>query len=232
MDVIILKIIYYSTLGHTVIMMNAERKKAAFEVNKFSKLATEHVNKNELDQAIHYFHSAYNSSEIMNVHSTIQSCAFNLGAACVANGDGQNGILYLQKALPPEGLGDPTSYGDLYYNLVLAYELINDRGQMKTFLEKAYNAYRKVSIEMEIDILQRMIKLEQQETKFGLLMRLAKAHHINEDYLNYASTLLDCLQFCNTGDSDKIQAKCQDAIEELKDTVDGVTIGKCTGDGW
>ena len=118
-------------------MMNAERKKAAFEVNKFSKLATEHVNKNELDQAIHYFHSAYNSSEIMNVHSTIQSCAFNLGAAYVANGDGQNGILYLQKALPPEGLGDPTSYGDLYYNLVLAYELINDRGQMKTFLEKS-----------------------------------------------------------------------------------------------
>ena len=70
-----------------------------------------------------------------------RSCAFNLGAVHIALHEAEIGLKWLQKAVPPVNERDGTSNGDVFYNLGIAYELLNNIEEALKYYELAYQEY-------------------------------------------------------------------------------------------
>ncbi|KAL3867028.1 hypothetical protein ACJMK2_044269 [Sinanodonta woodiana] len=103
-------------------------------------------------EALTYFKKAYKGARDLEDDKLERTCAFNLGALYIAQGQSKEGVEYLHKAIPPENKKDDKSNGDVYFNLGLGYEKMASSAtvtEQDTHRKTAVNNYRKAADEYE-----------------------------------------------------------------------------------
>lgn len=106
-------------------------------------LGTKALQQCKLEEAIDHFSSAYQAACKTDDDYVKRACAFNLGAAYIANHNPVNGIKFLKKSLTPDHSDTSQTNGDLYYNFGLAYELLGGESEAAKHFELALEEYQK-----------------------------------------------------------------------------------------
>ncbi|CAC5409506.1 unnamed protein product [Mytilus coruscus] len=147
---------------------------AAVEVEKYSKQGTELLQSGHLTSAVKAFKYAYKYAGDLDDEYMERACAFNLGAAYIAMGQGEKGLNVLQQAVPSEDRRDGRSNGDLYFNLGLGYETTKNIQESIRYFNKALDEYRyeRDNLAMEIETL----------TKLAVLCTTVQNHHLMNLY--------------------------------------------------
>lgn len=147
---------------------------AAVEVEKYSKQGTELLQSGHLTSAVKAFKYAYKYAGDLDDEYMERACAFNLGAAYIAMGQGEKGLNVLQQAVPSEDKRDGRSHGDLYFNFGLGYEVTKNIPEAIRYFNKALEEYRleRDNLPMEIDTL----------TKLTTLYTSTHNHHLMNTY--------------------------------------------------
>ncbi|XP_071170627.1 uncharacterized protein [Mytilus edulis] len=147
---------------------------AAVEVEKYSKQGTELLQSGHLTNAVKAFKYAYKYAGDLDDEYMERACAFNLGAAYIAMGQGEKGLNVLQQAVPSEDRRDGRSNGDLFFNLGLGYETTKNIQESIRYFNKALEEYRyeRDNLAMEIETL----------TKLAVLCTTVQNHHLMNLY--------------------------------------------------
>ncbi|XP_076105464.1 uncharacterized protein LOC143073654 isoform X4 [Mytilus galloprovincialis] len=147
---------------------------AAVEVEKYSKQGTELLQNGHLTSAVKAFKYAYKYAGDLDDEYMERACAFNLGAAYIAMGQGEKGLNVLQQAIPSEDRRDGRSNGDLFFNLGLGYETTKNIQEAIRYFNKALEEYRyeRDNLDMEIETL----------TKLAVLCTTVQNHHLMNLY--------------------------------------------------
>ncbi|CAG2235828.1 unnamed protein product [Mytilus edulis] len=147
---------------------------AAVEVEKYSKQGTELLQSGHLTSAVKAFKYAYKYAGDLDDEYMERACAFNLGAAYIAMGQGEKGLNVLQQAVPSEDRRDGRSNGDLFFNLGLGYETTKNIQEAIRYFNKALEEYRyeRDNLAMEIETL----------TKLAVLCTTVQNHHLMNLY--------------------------------------------------
>ncbi|VDI50643.1 Hypothetical predicted protein [Mytilus galloprovincialis] len=147
---------------------------AAVEVEKYSKQGTELLQSGHITSAVKAFKYAYKYAGDLDDEYMERACAFNLGAAYIAMGQGEKGLNVLQQAIPSEDRRDGRSNGDLFFNLGLGYETTKNIQEAIRYFNKALEEYRyeRDNLDMEIETL----------TKLAVLCTTVQNHHLMNLY--------------------------------------------------
>ncbi|XP_063435379.1 uncharacterized protein LOC134716353 isoform X4 [Mytilus trossulus] len=147
---------------------------AAVEVEKYSKQGTELLQSGHLTSAVKAFKYAYRYAGDLDDEYMERACAFNLGAAYIAMGQGEKGLNVLQQAVPSEDRRDGRSNGDLFFNLGLGYETTKNIQESIRYFNKALEEYRyeRDNLAMEIETL----------NKLAILCTTVQNHHLMNLY--------------------------------------------------
>lgn len=134
---------------------------AAVEVEKYSKQGTELLQSGHLTGAVKAFKYAYKFAGDLDDEYMERACAFNLGAAYIAMGQGEKGLNVLNHAIPTEDRKDGRSNGDLYFNFGLGYESTKNFPEAIRAFNKALGEYRceRDNLSMEIETLLKLAVL-------------------------------------------------------------------------
>lgn len=112
------------------------------DIGHLSARALQLLEQGQIVEAVKYYEKAYQLSRELNNDVNERTCALNLGAIYIANGDIDKGLEFLHKATPPDGQRDSHSNADLYFNFGLAYEKSNDVKKALKSFEDAYEEYK------------------------------------------------------------------------------------------
>ncbi|XP_074651471.1 uncharacterized protein LOC141906154 [Tubulanus polymorphus] len=121
---------------------NAEKRYMTIDIEKFTKIGNNELQKGNVAKSIEAFELAFRRSVLSDDSFTERACAFNLGAVYIAANKPERGLEYLQRAVPPLNGHDGKSNGDLFYNFALGYELLKNTPGMVRYLELAFEQYK------------------------------------------------------------------------------------------
>lgn len=116
--------------------------KSQMDIGHLSARAMQHCQQGQMVEAVKYYDKAYQLSRELNNDVYERTCALNLGAIYIANGDIDKGLVFLHKATPPGGQRDLHSNGDLYFNFGLAYEKSNDLKKALKMFDDAFEEHK------------------------------------------------------------------------------------------
>ncbi|XP_064608558.1 uncharacterized protein LOC135472807 [Liolophura sinensis] len=125
--------------------METESRERKFkEVEKLAKQGAEFVKEGKLKKALTVYESAYGYTEDLGDEKARRACAFNVGAVYIALGFPEKGIEMLRVAerSSPNSLCSTPS-GDLYFNLGVANESLQNMEQAINFYKQALELYDK-----------------------------------------------------------------------------------------
>ncbi|KAK7116635.1 tetratricopeptide repeat protein 24-like isoform X2 [Littorina saxatilis] len=113
--------------------------------------------------AIEKYSMAYAQAKELGNAFTLRACAANLGAAYVSLGkkeEAEKGIEHLKESIPPAGIVDCVSNGDLFFNIALGYEVAGRYREAGSYFEDALKEYKgeRDNLNMEIDTLKRLVQ--------------------------------------------------------------------------
>ncbi|XP_052796951.1 uncharacterized protein LOC128229230 isoform X1 [Mya arenaria] len=159
-----------------------------------------------LTEAIKCYDKAYQLSRELNVDEVERTCAFNLGAVFIAEGQVETGLSYLHKATPPEGLSDARCNGDLYFNIGLGQEKLGDEAKALENYEKAfkrYKAYESGNTELLNQCFDKcvylFVKWKRHVDASRLCQEMADVYDMNNDHLHRAEKLCEKADYLRRG---------------------------------
>ena len=169
--------------------------------NEIGHLTTEgrqyHESRN-LTDAIRCYEKAYQLSRELNNDEVERTCAFNLGAMFIADGEFSKGLSYLHKATPPNGQKDSNGDGDLFLNFGLAHEKLGDMNKSLENYEKAFKRYKSFesgNLELLNQCFNKCIDIYTKWKKHAdaakLCQEMADVYESNEDGLHRAEKLCE-----------------------------------------
>ena len=112
------------------------------EINKSTKRGTAALQNGKLEDALRHFENSFKKSLNLGDAFTERACAFNVGAVYISMNNPEQGLAFLQRAIPPTGMRDGKSNGDLYYNFGLAYERLEEPSEAVKYYELALDEYK------------------------------------------------------------------------------------------
>ncbi|XP_052796088.1 tetratricopeptide repeat protein 24-like isoform X4 [Mya arenaria] len=157
-------------------------------------------------EAIKCYDKAYQLSRELNVDEVERTCAFNLGAVFIAEGQVETGLSYLHKATPPEGQSDARCNGDLYFNIGLGQEKLGDEAKALENYEKAfkrYKAYESGNTELLNQCFDKcvylFVKWKRHVDASRLCQEMADVYDMNNDHLHRAEKLCEKADYLRRG---------------------------------
>ncbi|XP_052102701.1 uncharacterized protein LOC127736175 isoform X3 [Mytilus californianus] len=206
---------------------------AAVEVEKYSKQGTELLQSGHLTSAVKAFKYAYKYAGDLDDEYMERACAFNLGAAYIAMGQGEKGLNVLQQAVPSEDRRDGRSNGDLYFNLGLGYETTKNIPEAIRYFNKALDEYRyeRDNLAMEIETLSKLATLcttVQNHHLMNLYHQLAEAYAMQGNVEKQMWALCEKANSYNSfGDPQKAESaadECLKLSDKCQNTVESGSI--------
>jgi tetratricopeptide (TPR) repeat protein len=192
---------------------------AAVEVEKYSKQGTELLQAGHLTSAVKAFKYAYKYAGDMDDEYMERACAFNLGAAYIAMGQGEKGLNILQKAVPSEERRDGRSNGDLYFNFGLGYEVTKNVHEAVRYFNKALDEYRleRDNLTMEIETLSKLSVLcvaTNNHNLMNIYHQLAEAYAMQENTDKQMWALCEkANSYYSYGDPEKAESAADDCLK-------------------
>jgi len=203
------------------------------EVEHYTRLAQENLHKKNYEDAINNFSEALSCAQKSHDTEAICKCKLNFGAALVALGRTSEGLKYLESVKPREQ--DHQLNGDVFYNLCLAHEDLNNAVEASECIQRAIKHYSTDDVLLKADCTCRLaslyIKLQEFEKAADEYTNAASSYGTANDVPQQAACLLQqaqLLQRCNKSD-DAVKAadKCVKLCTELSE-LPNVGIGKYT----
>ncbi|XP_053405354.1 dentin sialophosphoprotein-like isoform X2 [Mercenaria mercenaria] len=227
-----------------------------FEIGQLSGNGSKYHQGDDLQKAVECYDKAYKLAREVNDDKTERTCAFNLGAAYIAIGNPKEGLEYLHKAHPPTGQKDESSNGDLYFNMGLGHEKMNEEEKVDNnsknekikhdeealkYFRKAHEQYMKFErdkTDLQIQCLEKCFQIyhnwKDNLHKAEMCQIMAEVY-IGTDQLSQAEKLCECATHLRiAGEKEKAAAqamKCKEVIEDCKaQGQDCIVAGKIWND--
>lgn len=124
-------------------METVSRERKFKEVENLSKQGADFVKEGKLKKALAVYESAYGYTKDLGDEKARRACAFNVGAVYIALGFPEKGIEMLRLAEHSSPNSSSTPCGDLYFNLGVASESLQDTEQAINFYKQALELYDK-----------------------------------------------------------------------------------------
>lgn len=206
--------------------MAEERIQKERKIGQLSKKGTEYHHSGMIEKAIECYSEAYSLAREINIEKTERTCAFNLGAAYIANAEPGEGLRYLHRAIPPENQSDDRSNGDLYFNMGLCHEMLEKEDRAVKYFKKAnaeYEKYERDKTDFQILCLEKCFQIYKEREEFleaaKICQLMANAFNGEDDVLSKADKLCEKATQLRLA---KETEQAREAAEECKNVLNNI----------